>query len=97
MQRAHAIAFAFFDGYRDVGGLAVLGSHEWNRNWPAHARAGEIHRLNDRVFYDHLEISIVLVQAADADFEIFLQLWTVEGLRQDVDSSQGTKWNGGGA
>ena len=41
--------------------------------------------FQNRLFDQHLEISVVLIQAADADFEIFVQLVAIVGLGQHRD------------
>ena len=93
VQRSHAVAFAFLDGNRDVSGLAVLGAHHGNRNRPRQAGAVDVLRFHDRIFHQHFEISVVLIETADADFQIFVQFWTVEGLRHNVNRSQKTERN----
>ncbi len=93
MQRSHVIAFTLLDGNRDVGGLAVLGAYDGNRNRSRQAAAVDVVRFHDRIFHQHFEISVVLVNAANADFQIFVQLGAVEGLRHDVNPSQGTERN----
>ena len=78
MQRAHAVALAFFDGNRDVGLPSLVRSNQGNS--AGHEPLIYSHVLDDRVFHQHLEIAVVLVNSADSDFHVFVQLGAVECL-----------------
>ena len=39
-----------------------------------------VHRLQILHVHDHLEIAVILIQPADADFQVLVQLGPVEGL-----------------
>ena len=72
-QRAHFVARAFFDGDGDVDGFAVGAAGE---------RDAELVALGVVIFEDRavgrdddLEVAVVLIEAADADFEIFGELF----------------------
>src|SRR6266436_1138701 len=72
-QRAHLVAIALFDGNGDIDGFAVSASSYRD----AHAEAGRIDILENRILHDNFEVAIVLVQAADANFEIFVEFFAV--------------------
>ena len=40
--------------------------------------------LDDRIFHQHLEVAIVLIQAANSDFNVFDQFVVIVGLRHHV-------------
>ena len=44
-----------------------------------------IHVLQNRVLHQHPEIAVVLVQPADADFDVLDQLVVIIGLGQHID------------
>ncbi len=75
-QRAHHVAIAFFDRNGDVDGLAVRFA-ENQRN--AEAIVASIEVLDDWPVgrYERAEITVILIEAADADFEVFVQLVAV--------------------
>ena len=50
------------------------------------ARAIDVHRIQDGVLDHNLEVTVVLVEFADADFQVFIELGSVEGLGHDGDS-----------
>ena len=80
-QRAHLVAFAFFDGDGDVDGFAVGAAGEGN----AEAVALGVEIFEDGLADDYLEVAVVLIQAANADFEVFVELLGVVGLGEDGD------------
>ena len=82
-QRAHLVALAFFDGDGDVDGFAVGAAGE---------RDAEFVALRVVIFEDRavgrdddLEVAVVLIVAANADFEIFGELFGVVGLAENRD------------
>ena len=70
---------------RDVRALAVLRADQ--RPGPGNAAAVIIHCLQYRIVHVHFEISVVLVEPADAHFHVFVQLGLVEGLAPDRNVS----------
>ncbi len=78
-QRAHLVALTFLDGDGDIDGFAVAAPGDGN----AHAEALGVDILEDGSVHDDFEIAIVLIEAADADFEIFVQFFAVVRFRKD--------------
>src|SRR6266853_1602257 len=81
-ERPHMEALALFDVNRDIDGLAVTMSGD-ERN--AKAIALGVNVVEDGFADGHLEISIVTIKAANADFQLLAQLFTVVGLREHGD------------
>ncbi len=81
MECAHVVPLALLNGNGDVGGPALVDSHQGNafRKIPFFQR----HVLNNRVFHQHLEIPVVLIDPADPDFHVLVQFGPVEGLGKD--------------
>src|SRR4029077_15941107 len=80
MQRAHVVALAFFDGNGDVRLPALMDSNQGYAFRQHSLIDGGV--LNDRIFHQYLEISVVLVESADSDFHVFVKFGAVEGLGQ---------------
>src|SRR5260370_12620050 len=70
-ESAHAEALAFFDGDGDVDGLAVAAPHD-QRNAEAITLGVDVF---ENGFADgHLEVTVIAIQATNADFQILAQL-----------------------
>src|SRR5712675_1838491 len=78
-QRSHVVPLALFDRNSDIDGFAV--GPAGNRN--AHAETGGIDIFEDRVFHNHFEIAIILIQPADTDFEVFVELFAIVGFGEN--------------
>src|SRR6267142_1452914 len=78
-QRSHVVALALFDGNGDIHRFAVATAG--NRN--AHAETGGVNIFEDRIFHNHFEVAIVLIQTADAHFKIFVELFAVVGFGEN--------------
>ena len=83
VELAHAIAVAFFNCDGDVGGLAVLSSHQGP--WPWDAGFIDVHGGDHRVRDFHFIVTIGLIEIADADFQVFVERGTIEGLAHHRD------------
>src|SRR5882762_6266984 len=78
-QRAQLVALPFFDGNCDVDRFSVAAAGDRN----AHAETGGVDIFEDRVFHNHFEVAIVLIQTADAHFKIFVELFAVVGFGEN--------------
>jgi hypothetical protein len=83
VERAHVVSLALFDGYRDVCLPALVHSHQRNAFGKHPLIDGYV--LNDRVLHQHFEISVVLIDPADSDFHVLIQLGAVKRLGQHRD------------
>src|SRR5579862_4103730 len=79
---AHRVAFALFDGDGDVDGFAGRAPGN-DRNAPA--PAGGVHIFENGIVDDDAEVAVVLIQAANTDFDVFDQFVVVVGLGHHVD------------
>src|SRR5258706_7774409 len=78
-QRSHVVPLALFDRNSDIDGFAV--GPAGNRN--AHAETGGVDIFEDRVFHNHFEVAIILIQTADTDFEVFVELFAIVGFGEN--------------
>src|SRR5260370_32388557 len=78
LERTHVVAVALFDGDSDVDGLAV-GATGDQRN--AEAVPCGVDVIEDGLTDGHLEITVVAIQAANADFQILAQPFAIVGFR----------------
>ena len=83
LQGPHLISRTFFNRNRDVHGLAVRLRHQGNGH--AEFVAFRVDIFKERFFYQDAEIAVVLIETANADFEIFVELVSVEGFRENAE------------
>src|SRR2546430_290954 len=79
---AHAIALALFDGDGDVDGLAVAFSGDKGNS---QARMRSVNVIENRFANGDLEVAVVAIQAANADFQVLAQLFAVVGFGENGD------------
>src|SRR5579885_620146 len=86
LQRAHAVPRALFNGNGDVHGFAVRAPH--HRHF--HAESAGVHVFDDGVLDRHAEIAVVLIEAADAHFQVLIELVAVVrfGHNRNVEEVQ---------
>ncbi len=80
-QRTHVVAVAFFNGNGDVDCFPVGPA----RHRHAHAEPCRVHVLQNRLSDYRLEIAVVLIQSAYADFHVFVQFFAVVRFGQNRD------------
>src|SRR5260370_56544 len=83
LERAHAEALALFDGDGDVDGLAVAMAE--NRDGHPRAPTLGINVFKNGFADGDLEIAVVAIEAAHADFQILAQLLGVVSFREHRD------------
>ena len=76
LECSHRVSFAFLDGNRDVHGLARRSAGKRDPVLPSFG----IDIFENGVLYQHLEIPIVLVQAADPHFDVLDQFVVIVGF-----------------
>src|SRR5207302_6162349 len=77
LQRAQAVAFSLFYGDGDVDGLAVAFSGDEGN---AEAGMRGVNVLQNGFADGNLEVTVVTIEGANADFQVLGQLFAVVGL-----------------
>src|SRR6202030_4579608 len=78
-EAAHLVALALFDGDGNVNGFTLCAARQRN----AQAVPLRVDIFQDGLADDDLEIAVVLIEAADAYFEIFVEFFAIVRLRED--------------
>src|SRR5882724_7547316 len=82
-ERTHAELRTFFDGNRDVDGLALRPAQHGHRHAQLIAHGIDIFKRGRQD--PNAEITVILVRPADSDFQVFVQFVAVVGLMHYVD------------